>query len=278
MNAMKTQQQEACQQYERAARLDQEDLDRLVMEHLPEVNYIARRIHDRLPSHVPLEDLVNAGIVGLLEAIQNFDPTRNVQVKTFAKLRIQGAILDTLREFDWCPRTVRRKAREMEEASRKITSELGREPTEMELANEMKVDVGALQELLTDLRGVNLGSLQALEGEDGREEAVLKFMPSSPDDDPFYLCLRSELRDCLAQAVAELPEREQRLLALYYQEELTMKEVGAVLEIGEGRVSQLHSAAMIRIRARMKDLLAERDGRDTIAPSVTAGGATWKKS
>lgn len=258
--------------------MDQEELDRLVMEHLPEVNYIARRIHDRLPSHVPLEDLVNAGIVGLLEAIQNFDPTRNVQVKTFAKLRIQGAILDTLREFDWCPRTVRRKAREMEEVNRKLINELGREPTELELAHEMKVEVETLQELLADLRGVNLGSLQALEGEDGREESVLKFMPSAPDDDPFYLCLKSELRDCLAQALSELPDREQRLLALYYQEELTMKEVGAVLGIGEGRVSQLHSSAMIRIRARMQGLLAERDSHETMARSVAGGGAAWKKS
>jgi RNA polymerase sigma factor FliA len=255
---MKSSLQEARNNYEAVARLDPQERDRLVMEFLPEVNYIARRIHDRIPAHVPLDDMVNAGIVGLLEALKNYDPSRNVQLKTFAKLRIQGAMLDMLREFDWCPRTVRRKAREMDDASRKLQNSLGRDPSEHEVAQAMNIGVKELQDLLTDLRGVNLGSLQAMEDDDSREEPRVKYVPNSPDEDPYYVCLRSEIRSCLTQVVSELPDRERQLLALYYNEELTMKEVGMVLGIGEGRVSQLHSAALLHMRGRMQELLSAR--------------------
>ncbi len=252
---MMTPLKEAKQNYEEVSNLDQEERNRLLMENLPEVQYIAKRIHDRLPSHVLLEDLVNAGIVGLLEAIRNFDSSRGVQVRTYAKLRIHGAILDSLRGMDWGPRSVRRRGRELEEAHRVLQAKLERPPSEEELAGEMGISLENLQGLLCDLRGLNLGSIQAIEEETGREEQVFKYSPNSPDEDPYYLCLQSELRDCLAKAVEELPERERQLLALYYNEELTMKEVGAVLGVGEGRVSQIHTAAMARLRVRMQELL-----------------------
>ncbi|MGH9452788.1 MAG: sigma-70 family RNA polymerase sigma factor [Terriglobia bacterium] len=276
---MKSSLQEARNNYEVIAQLDPEERDRMVMDFLPEVNYIARRIHDRLPAHVPLDDLVNAGIVGLLEAIKSFDPSRHVQIKTFAKLRIQGSMLDMLREFDWCPRTVRRKARAMEETSHKLQHTLGRDPSEQEVAEAMNIGVKDLQELLTDLRGVNLGSLQALEGEEGQEEKRFKYVPNSPDEDPYYLCLRSEMRSCLTQAVSELPDRERQLLSLYYTEELTMKEVGMVLGIGEGRVSQIHSAALLRMRARLQELLSARTpGSPASHPATSTEQTTWKRS
>lgn len=244
--------------YEEVSNLDQEERDRLLMENLPQVHYIAKRIHDRLPPHVLLEDLVNAGIVGLLEAIRNFDASRGTQVKTYAKLRIHGAILDSLRGMDWGPRSVRRLGRELEEAHRLLRVKLERVPSEEELADEMQISLEDLRGLLSDLRGLNLGSIQAMEEEDGGGERVFKYTPNSPDEDPYYLCLQSELRDCLARVIEELPERERQLLALYYKEELTMKEVGAVLGVGEGRVSQIHSAAMARLRVRMRELLGER--------------------
>lgn len=252
--------QEAKCRYEEVSHLDQEERDRLLMENLPEVRYIARRIHDRLPPHVLLEDLIHAGVVGLLEAIRNFDPTRGVQVKTYAKIRIQGAIMDSLRGMDWGPRSVRRQGRELEEAHRSLRAKLGRAPSEEELAEEMGTSLNDLYHLLSDLRGLNLGSIQAIEEEAGNEESVFKYTPNSPDQDPYFLCLQSELRDCLATAVDELPEREKQLLALYYHEELTMKEVGTVLGVGEGRVSQIHSAAMARLRVRMRELLDIRPG------------------
>ncbi|MGH9377264.1 MAG: sigma-70 family RNA polymerase sigma factor [Terriglobia bacterium] len=262
--------------YEEVSSLVQEDRDRLLMENLPQVHYIAKRIHDRLPPHVPFDDLVNAGIVGLLEAIRNYDASRGAQVKTYAELRIKGAILDSLREMDWSPRALRRKGRQLEDSNSRLRQTFERSPTEQELAKDMSISVEELRTLLCDLRGLNLGSIQALEQEDGKGEQVFKYVPNSPDEDPYYLCLQSELKAYLARAVGELPERERQMLALYYKEDLTMKEVGAVLGIGEGRISQLHSSAMIRLRVRMKEFLGDQPGH----PSKTrkAGeGSAWKK-
>lgn len=249
--------------YQEVLNLDQEESDRLLMENLPQVHYIAKRIHDRLPPHVPLEDLINAGVVGLLEAIRNFDATRGAQVKTYAELRIHGAILDSLREMDWSPRALRRKGRQLEDSHSRLRQALGRAPGEQELAQDMHISLKDLRKLLCDLRGLNLGSIQALEQEDGKGEQIFKYVPNSPDEDPYFLCLQSEIKDCLARAVDELPDRERQLMALYYKEDLTMKEVGAVLGIGEGRVSQLHSAAMARLRVRMREFLGGLPSRPT---------------
>ncbi len=252
--------------YAEISRLDPEERERLLMENLPQVNYIARRIHDRLPSHVLLEDLVHAGIVGLLEAIQNFDPSRNVKIKTYARLRIEGAILDSLRDLDWGPRDLRKKGRQVEQAIQSLQGKLGRSPSETELAAELHLDLKALQDLLAELRGLDLGSLQALTPEGGSEEDVFRYLPNAPQEDPLYLCLQSELKECLARAVSELPEKERQVLALYYHEELTMKEVGAVLGVGEGRISQIHSAALLRLRSRMQEMLAARPQPKTLQP------------
>lgn len=265
------------QKYEQASSLDQDERDRLLMENLPQVHYIATRIHDRLPPHVPLEDLVNAGIVGLLEAIQNFDPSRGAQVKTYAELRIRGAILDSLRDMDWSPRALRRKGRQLEECHSRLRQNLERSPSEQELAEDMQISLKELRALLCDLRGLNLGSLQALTNDDSTGEQVFRYSPNSPDEDPYFLCLQAELKTCLARAVDELPSREKQLLALYYKEDLTMKEVGAVLGIGEGRVSQIHSAAMARLRARMKEFLGERPSAPA-APAPSPREAAWKRS
>lgn len=244
------------QKYGEISRLGQEESDRLLRENLPQVHYIARRIHDRLPPHVLLEDLVSAGVVGLLEAIHNFDAARSKNIKAYAKIRIHGAIIDSLRDLDWSPRDLRRKGRQIEEALQKLRASLGRAPSETELAESLGVSLRELQDSLTELRGLNLGSLQALAPEPGREDEIDKYLPNAPDEDPFFLCQRSELSECLTRAVNELPERERQLLALYYVEELTMKEVGAVLGVGEGRISQLHSAALLQLRARMQGLLS----------------------
>lgn len=267
--------------YEEVSNLDQEERDRLLMEHLPQVHYIAKRIHDRLPPHVPFDDLVNAGIVGLLEAIRNYDSARGAQVKTYAELRIKGAILDSLREMDWSPRALRRKGRELENAHSRLRQTLERTPTEHELAKDMRISVEELRTLMCDLRGLNLGSIQAIQQEDGgKGEQVFKYVPNSPDEDPYFLCLQSELKDYLARAVGELPERERQMLALYYKEDLTMKEVGAVLGIGEGRISQLHSSAMAFLRVRMKEFLGERPSpgsKDSPKARKSGEGSTWKK-
>jgi RNA polymerase sigma factor FliA len=229
--------------------------ERILMEQLPQVRYIARRIHERLPRHVPFEDLVHAGVVGLMDALNKFDLSKQVQFSSYAKFRIRGAILDSLRELDWSPRELRRKGRLFDSVYCELSGKLGRAPDENEIAQEMGISLHELQSLLAELDGLELGSLRIESPRDGKEENLTDYVPSKPEETPFFQCLRAETKHLLEQAISELPEKEQRVLALYYYEELTMKKVGAALGIGESRVSQIHSLAMVRLRARL-DFLA----------------------
>jgi len=238
--------------HSRSRVLDPEERERLLTENLPEVRYIARRLHDRLPSHVQFEDLLHAGILGLIDAVDKFDPAKNVQLKSYARFRIRGAILDSLRQLDWSPRSLRRQARRIEDAHRELASKLGHAPSEPELAAHLGLDLDEFHHLLGDLRGLDLGSLHGPSEEDTGEDTFTA-VATRPDEDPFHLALRSEMRALLAQAVDELEEKERQVLALYYLEELTMKEVGLIMNIGESRVSQIHTAALIRLRARLRD-------------------------
>jgi RNA polymerase sigma factor FliA len=230
--------------------------ERVLMEQLPQVRYIARRIHERLPRHVPFEDLVHAGVLGLIDALNKFDQSKHVQFSSYAKFRIRGAILDSLRELDWSPRELRRKGRMVEETYSRLSVTLGRSPSDNELAKELGLELRDLQSLLAELDGLELGSLRIESSHDGKEEDLLDYLPGTPEDTPFFACLRSERKHLLAEAIAELPEKERKVLSLYYYEELTMKEVGAVLGIGESRVSQIHSLAMVRLRVRLSGLMA----------------------
>jgi RNA polymerase sigma factor for flagellar operon FliA len=222
-----------------------------LMEQLPQVRYIARRIHERLPRHVPFEDLVHAGVLGLIDALNKFDQSRHVQFSSYAKFRIRGAILDNLRELDWSPRDLRRKGRMVEQSYGHLCGTLGRAPSESELARELGLELRDLHSLLAELDGLELGSLHIESTHGGKEEDLLDYLPSQSEETPFFACLRSEQKQLLTEAIAELPEKERKVLSLYYYEELTMKEVGAVLGIGESRVSQIHSLAMTRMRARL---------------------------
>jgi RNA polymerase sigma factor for flagellar operon FliA len=235
---------------------DRDERDRILLEQLPQVRYLARRIHERLPRHVPLEDLVHAGVIGLIDALNKFDRSKQVQFGSYAKFRIRGAMLDSLREMDWGPRDLRRKARRVEEAQRKLSLELSRAPTEVEVAAELNLELREFQQLLGELDGLEVGSLHLESPWDGKEEDLCDYLPNTPEDTPFFRCMRSEMKALLARVIADLPEKEQQVLALYYFEELTMKEVGAVLGIGESRVSQIHSLAVVRLRARMEELMS----------------------
>jgi RNA polymerase sigma factor for flagellar operon FliA len=261
--------QAAKQAYGTVWHLAPAEREQLLMEQLPQVRYIARRIHDRLPQHVPLEDLVHAGVLGLMEALPKFDPSKNVELRSYAKYRIQGAILDSLRELDWSPRPLRKKARQLEQAHQRLRGRLGRSATETELAVELSIKLEELRRLLIDLRGLDLGSLQAEFAEDGQEQPALSRLADEAQQDPFQLCLESEMETLVAQAVADLSPRERQVLALYYYKELTMKEVGAVLGVGEARVSQIHSASLVRLRARLRELLESR-GPERLAATRTA--------
>jgi RNA polymerase sigma factor for flagellar operon FliA len=227
--------------------------DLLLMEHLPTVRYLARRIHERLPQHVELDDLVSAGMVGLIDAFSKFDHTKKVQFKSYAQFRIRGAILDSLRTLDWSPRELRRKGRAVEEAIRSVTQRVGRAPSEQEIAQEMDLTLGEYQVLLGDLKGLEIGSLHMERSEDSGDEE-LAYIPGAPEDDPLFRCLKGELKQRLADAIDELPEKERMVLTLYYHEELTMKEIGLTLGVVESRVSQIHSSAVLRLRTALSEL------------------------
>jgi RNA polymerase sigma factor for flagellar operon FliA len=225
--------------------------DRLLLEHLPTVRYLARRIHERLPQHVELDDLVAAGVVGLIDAFNKFDQNKKVQFKSYAQFRIRGAILDSLRILDWSPRELRRKGRAVQEAIASLTQTHHRAPSEPEIAAELNIDLNAYQQLLGDLKGLEIGSLHLERTEDSGEEE-LAYVAGSPDDSPLFRCLQGEMKQCLIDAIEDLPEKERIVLTLYYYEELTMKEIGLTLGVVESRVSQIHSSAVLRLRSSLQ--------------------------
>jgi RNA polymerase sigma factor for flagellar operon FliA len=231
--------------------------DRLLLEHLPTVRFVARRIHERLPQHVDIEDLVSAGIVGLIDAFSKFDHGKQVQFKSYAQFRIRGAILDSLRTLDWSPRELRRKGRAIEETVRSLTQQLGRSPNENEIAAGMDLSLNDYQQLLGELKGLEIGSLNLERNEDGGDDE-LSYLPGTEKDEPLFQCLKGELRQRLIDAIETLPEKERMVLTLYYYEELTMKEIGLTLGVVESRVSQIHTAAVVKLRAAMADLGAEK--------------------
>ena len=223
--------------------------ERVLLEHLPIVRFLARRIHERLPQHVDIEDLVSAGVVGLMDAFAKFDSTKKVQ------FRIRGAILDSLRTLDWSPRELRRKGRAVEESIRVLTAKLGHAPNEAEVAQEMALSLDEYQQLLGDLKGLEIGTLHMERNEDSGEEE-LAYVPGRTEDDPLFRCLRGELEERLAEAIAALPDRERLVMSLYYYEEMTMREIGLALGVVESRVSQVHASAVVHLRAALKDLAA----------------------
>ena len=229
--------------------------ERVLLEHLPIVRFLARRIHERLPQHVEIEDLVSAGVVGLMDAFQKFDPAKKVQFRSYAQFRIRGAILDSLRTLDWSPRELRRKGRAVEEAIRVLTARLGHAPNEAEVAQEMALELEEYQQLLGDLKGLEIGTLHMERNEDSGEEE-LAYVPGRPEEDPLFRCLRGELEDRLAEAIQNLPDRERLVMSLYYYEEMTMREIGLALGVVESRVSQVHASAVVHLRAALKDLAA----------------------
>ncbi len=227
--------------------------ERVLLEHLPIVRFLARRIHERLPQHVDIEDLVSAGVVGLMDAFAKFDPAKKVQFRSYAQFRIRGAILDSLRTLDWSPRELRRKGRAVEEAIRSLTARLGHAPGEPDVAAEMGLGLEEYQQLLGDLKGLEIGTLHMERNEDSGEEE-LAYVPGHPEEDPLFRCLRGELEDRLADGIAHLPDRERLVMTLYYYEEMTMREIGLALGVVESRVSQVHASAVVHLRAALKDL------------------------
>ena len=232
----------------------------LILSELSQVYYLARRIHERLPQHIPLEDLVHSGVLGLIEAVRRYNPNKNASLRAFASFRIRGAILDSLRALDWGSRPLRKKGLNVAESIAKLTNKLGRQPTEDEIAADLELGVSELHKLLRRLDGLNIvGQMVGSRFDDSEAQDLIETAPADEKQSPFELCLSSERRDFLTQAIETLSEKEQMVISLYYREELTMREVAEVMDLAESRVSQIHAIATTKLRAAIQKMQLEAD-------------------
>ena len=215
--------------------------DQIVLEHLPLVKAIAVRVHENLPVHVDLDDLIHAGILGLFDAAGKYDPAKKVYFQSYAKHRIKGAMLDSLRQLDWASRDLRKRHKKIESLARELAAQLGRNPTETDLADNMGVGVERWRRMMVELRTVGLLSASSRAGEDG---TPLPDYPARPDSRPDRMCAHEQLREALSQAMRALPERYRRVVMMYYTNEMTMREIGHTLGVNESRVSQIHKTAL----------------------------------
>ena len=231
----------------------------LITETLPLIKHIAHRVATRLPSSIEVRDLINAGVIGLLDAIDKYEPERNVKFKTYAEVRIRGAILDSLRNLDWAPRSLRKKSKDLEKAYSELSQKLGRPATDEEVSEAMGENLDTFHALVDQLHGLTIGSFENLsDGEDS--DSYLNYYPDDGSNDPYAKFETSELTRILMGAVEDLPEKERLVLSLYYYEELTMKEIGVLLGVNESRVSQLHTKAMLRLRGKLGKVMPDVDG------------------
>ena len=228
--------------------LSADEREQLILEHLPQVRLIARRIHDRLPESVSLDDLISTGVIGLIAAIDRFDPAQNVKLKTYAEYKIRGAILDSLRGLDWAPRQQRKRSKMIEAAISAAEQRLHRAPSEEEIAIELHLTLDDYHEWLVDIRGVNLGSLEVA-SPDEENRSLLKYISDDEENWPSRLLERSELQRLLADAIDRIPRTERTVITLYYHEELTLREISKIVNLHESRVSQLKSQAILRLRS-----------------------------
>ena len=239
-----------------AKRIDPDDKDRLILEYASVIKYIAQRIATRLPPHVSVDDLINAGVIGLIDAIEKFDSSRDNTFKTYAEFRIRGAMLDELRGLDWVPRSVRQKEHALDRAYEELERRYGRSATDEEVATLLGIELEDFYTWLGQVKGVSLLSLETLgmRSSDGESINFLEILPSDEMNGPAQLLLANRLKTIIARAIEDLPYQEKVVVSLYYYEELTMKEIGKVLEITESRVSQIHTKAIFHLRTKLRIL------------------------
>ncbi|HEV2446765.1 MAG TPA: FliA/WhiG family RNA polymerase sigma factor [Candidatus Sulfopaludibacter sp.] len=229
--------------------IGEDERERLILEHLPQVRLIARRIQERLPENISLEDLISTGVIGLISAIDNFDPSHNVKLKTYAEYKIRGAILDSLRGLDWAPRQKRRRSKQIEAAISSAEQRLKRAPTEEEIAAELEIALGEYHQWLVEIRGLNIASLEYSGTEQGKD--LLHYIPDESENLPSTILEKAELERLLAEHIDTIPPMEQTVLSLYYHEELTLREIAEIVHLHESRISQLKSQAILRLRGRL---------------------------
>jgi RNA polymerase sigma factor for flagellar operon FliA len=238
---------------------DQALRDRLILNYAPIVKYVAGRLGSGLPAHVDDGDLVSYGLLGLISAIERYDPNRDVKFETYAIARIKGSILDELRALDWVPRSVRSRARQIERAMAELEAKLGRAPTDEELAAKVGISVEELEGSITDISRSSIAALDELwtiSGSGGDQVALIDTIEDVHGPEPQTVFAQTELREIVADAITNLPEREKLVITLYYYEDLTLREIGEVLGVTESRVSQLHTKAILRLKARLSGAVA----------------------
>ena len=234
---------------------DQAARDRLILTYAPLVKYVAGRLGSGLPAHVDENDLVSYGLLGLIGAIERFDPERDIKFETYAIARIKGSIIDELRALDWVPRSVRSRARDIERAIGELERKLHRAPTDEEIAEKLGVSTDDLNDSLTEIGRSSIAALDELwtisSGGGGDQVALIDTLEDTQGPEPQSELAQTELKEALGEAIARLPEREKLVVTLYYYEELTLREIGEVLGVTESRVSQLHTKAVLRLKARL---------------------------
>jgi RNA polymerase sigma factor for flagellar operon FliA len=240
------------------AKVDNAWQEQMVLQYAPLIKYIASRLALRLPSHISLDDLISSGIIGLIDAIHKFDPSKNINFKTYAEFRVKGAILDELRSLDWIPRSVRKKTHLIENAYAELQKTLGRPAEPEEVAAALGLDIEAYYQLLDETKSVSLVELEGVwkaigAGADAAESDLPEILQDENVRDPFMAVHFAQLQEIMVRGIEALPDKEKLLISLYYYEELTMKEIGQIMGYTESRISQLHTQAMMRLRARLRE-------------------------
>jgi RNA polymerase sigma factor for flagellar operon FliA len=238
---------------------DQSIRDRLILTYAPLVKYVAGRLGSGLPAHVDEGDLVSYGLLGLIAAIERYDPGRDVKFETYAIARIKGSILDELRAMDWVPRSVRSRARQIERAMAELEAKLGRAPSDEEVAKKVGISETELEDSLTDISRSSIAALDELwtiSGSGGDQVALIDTIEDTQGPEPQSALAQTEMREAIADAISRLPEREKLVITLYYYEDLTLREIGEVLGVTESRVSQLHTKAILRLKGRLSGSVA----------------------
>jgi len=236
-----------------------ENREEVIIRYSPMIKYVANRIAMRLPPHIEVDDLISVGVLGLMDAISKYDSSRGAKFKTYAEFRVRGAILDELRAMDWVPRSIRQKASSVDKVVQSLQVKLSRSPEDEEVAKEMGISLEQFHTTLNETKSIPVFSLDDLgiAKDSGEQQSLLDCLAGKADADPQTQIRLIELKEIIAKAIDTLPEKERLMVSLYYYEELTMKEIGAVLEITESRVSQIHSKAVYRLRTKLKAIIAE---------------------
>jgi RNA polymerase sigma factor for flagellar operon FliA len=233
------------------AKVSQQVRDQIVLDHLPLVKAIAIRVHQNLPVHVDLDDLIHAGVLGLFDAVTKYDGAKNVVFHAYAKHRIKGAILDSLRQLDWASRDLRKRQKKVDATVRELSTKLGRTPSDLEVAQEMGVGIERWRRMQMEMRTV--GPVSATPAADQEGERSQEFA-EKPDYQPDHIVEHKELQSTLARAIGTLPARYQKVVSLYYTDDMTMKEIGDVLGVNESRVSQIHKTALLKMQVALQSV------------------------